>query len=509
MSDEAAEPDGRIKRLVGGAGWQTLAQVAPLFVNLLLTPFVITHLGRELYALWIVTSTFVQFMAQFDGGIGRSALRYFTLLAAEQDRRGMASHLVTLLIGIIGVTAITLLPFYFLAPVVADFFHAPAEQLGPVQCLLQVLVFMVGLSLARNLFASVLLAHHRFAYNAINLLIGYAVYAVGMWYVVGQGLGLVGIAYVYIAQQVAATLLIVPASLRHLDFRGLRLLRRSQIRDFVRFAVKLQASGILSMLSAQGVTLIVARLAPGQVADFTPGATFAQQLRTLPMNALVPAQSTLGHALVAEPGRAPEVFRRIQRLWVVLVCGWVAVGAPATYVGVNVWLPLGGDLAGRIAATLLVGHLLALLPLVLTSWAMLQGFPEVEMWGNVVTVAVTLACAFVLVGPLGAWGVALGVPLAQACGLATMLVLVRRRLEVTPHSPLTCIPVVATLAAALAASLAAWGMHTLVELGHVPRGALGLVACGLPAGVVLVAYFGATLGLRRSLGLIRQRLPRK
>ncbi len=491
--------------LVGATGWQTLAQVAPLVVNLALTPFVITNLGRVAYGLWLLCSTFTHFLGQVDGGIGATALRYFTRFAGAGNRADAGRYAKTLSLLVLAVTLLTLLPAFVFTAQVVEFFHAPTELREGAVFLLRTLVVLLGLGFLRNILAGILNAHQKYALTSVTQLVGYAVYAGGLVFVLNQGWGLHGIAYAFIAQQLVATVCIVPPALRLIDVRGVGLLTWAEVKEFLGVAWKVQLSGLMNVLAFQGVFLMVGRMAPAQVPDYGPGSTFAQQMRILPFNAVRPIQSSIGQTI----GREGEDAGRhrmtsLQRVWVVLLVGWVAVGAPASYHGVNVWLPLENDLAGLIAATLLSGHLFALLPAVLAQWLVLEGKPEAELWGGIVTVTLTVVLSFAAVGPFGTPGVAVATVTSQFLGMCTLLFLARR-MGYLPRNPLRDIPVVPALFAAAVTWLVTEGMTMLIENGPLPRGALGLVLVGLTAGVCLAGYLVWTVGPRRIRTMMRTR----
>ncbi|GAB76701.1 Membrane protein involved in the export of O-antigen and teichoic acid [Austwickia chelonae] len=506
--DRSAEEGGRRGRaraLVHGASWQLLAQLAPLVVNLALTPYVITKLGVVAYGLFLIASTLTQFLSQFDGGIGRSATRYFALYAGQGDRRAATRLLTSLLVCVITLTSVTLGTVFVLAPIVVDFFHAPPDLEQDTIFLVRVLTITVGVALARNLFSGVLNAHHRFRLTASTILLGYVVYAVGMLVVLENGYGLWGVAWIFVVQQILATVTLVPSALPLLSADGIGFVTRAELREFFAFAWKVQLAGLLNMTGLQGATLIVGRMAPHDVPVFGPGSTFAYQLRMVPLNAIAPLQSMLGQSI----GRrgAPdtvEIFARAQRIWVIVIGGWVAVGAPAAYFGVNVWLPLPGEEAGLVASLMLLAHLFALLPEPLGLWCMLLERPEFEMRAGAITVTLMLTLSVLLVPLVGAVGVALATIVAQMSSFSYRLRMVSR-LPVPVPGPLRSVPWTRMVLAALLSFLCVWGMATLIRQGFLPGRGIGLVLCGAAAAPAMAVYVGTTLGLRRAWQLIRRR----
>jgi len=507
-ADRVAPGSGQKSRasiLVRGSSWQVLAQVAPLVVNLVLTPFVITRLGVTAYGFFVLTSMLTQFLSQFDGGIGRSAQRFFMLYAGRNDPVAATRLLVSLLLLVLGVSMLTLGTAIVLAPSIMVFFHAPPDLFADAVLLLRVLSVIVAIALARNLFASVLYSHQRFAITSGTLLLGYLVYAVGIVVVLNAGMGLAGLAYVFIAQQAVGTMTIVPSACRHLSRRGIGFISRSELREFLGFTWKVQISGLLGALTFQGVTMIVGRMVPAQLAYFAPGATFAQQLRMLPNNAMVPIQTMLGRA-IGHKGAAAAVedYAAIQRMWVPAVCGWVAVGAPTAYFGVNNWLPLGGVLPGLVAGTLLCAHLFAMLQSVLLQWAMLLGRPSYEVWAQALNAVLTLILSPLFIRGVGAFGVALALLAGQLTAFL-YLATATRRLPVRVPSVFSVVPLGRMLLAAALSFACGYGMDRLLAAGSPKHGALALLACALAAVPAAVFYVGTTIGIARVRDLIRRR----
>lgn len=496
-------------RLIKGSSWRILAQIMPLFVNLALTPYVITTLGRTGYGLWLITSTLTQFLGQFDGGIGRSAQYFFALLAGPDDRKGSTRLLISLSAAVAVVSGLLLLPAFLIAEQLAAFFNTPPQMLGDTVFLMQVLLVLVAVGLLRNLFAAVLHAYERFALSSVSSLLSYAVYAIGMVWGLSSGMGLRGVAYAFVAQQVVATLTIVPPTFRHLSARGIGFVTWRRMVEVAQVSWRVQISGLLTVAAMQGPLLIVGRMRPLQVADFGPGSTFAQQLKLIPMNGVVPIQSMLGRSVGAKGAQdtLPE-FQALQRMWVRGVTGWCFVGAPAAFVGVNIWLPLEGHLAGLVAAVMLAAQWLSLLPQVLLQWQLLQGRASYEMWSSALTAAVLLGGSLLLIPQLGVVGAAVAAVLGYLAGLI-LLLRVSRALEVPGPSLLSDIPWWQALLSGVCSTALVSVMAYAITQGPLPDGGLGLLLCGAAAAPALGLFVVTTWGPRRLAEMVRAGLPRR
>lgn len=494
------------RRLIRGSSWRIVAQIMPLFVNLALTPYVIITLGRTGYGLWLITSTLTQFIAQFDGGIGRSAQYFFALLAGTDDRIGNTRLLVSLSAAVLLVSGLLLVPALLVSERLATFFNTPPEMVADTVFLLQVLLVLVVVSLLRNLFAAILHAYERFALSSVSSLLSYAVYAIGMVWALSSGMGLRGVAYAFVAQQVVATLTIIPPTFRHLSARGIGFVTWRRMVQVAQVSWRVQISGLLTVAAMQGPLLIVGRAQPLQVADFGPGSTFAQQLKLIPMNGVAPIQSMLGRSVGARGARqtVPE-FEALQRMWVRATTGWCVVGAPAAYVGVNVWLPLEGQLAGLVAAVMLAAQWLSLLPQVLLQWQLLQGHAEYEMWSAGLTTAVLLGGSLLLIPHLGALGAAVAAVAGYLAGLVLLLAF-SRALEVPGPSLLGDIPWWQSLLSGGLSTVSVGTMAHVINQGHLPDGGIGLLLCGAAAAPAMVVFVLTTWGPGRVLQMVRARL---
>lgn len=495
-------------RLIRGSSWRVIAMIMPLFVNLALTPYVITTLGRVGYGLWLVSTTLATLIAHFDGGIGRSAQYYFAILTGKGDATGLTRLLTTLACVAPLVSAVILAPAFILAPQIASFFQAPDRYADDMAFMLRWLFILMAVGLVRNLFASVLHAGERFGLSSLSTLLSYAAYAVGMVLVLSQGMGLRGVTYAFIAQHAVATFMIIPPALRYLNVSGIGFVSRAELIEVGKVSWRVQVSSLLSIASIQGVLLIVGRLRPLQVPDFGPGSQFAQQLRMIPMMGVAPVQAILGKTVgrLGAPGAAAE-FAQLQRMWVRGITGWIFVGAPAAYVGVNVWLPLEGHLAGQVAAVMLAAQFFSLLPQVLVQWLLLLGKAQYEMWASVITVALLFAFSLALVPFMGAMGAAVGAVIGQLAGVLA-LVHAAHRLDTKVPNPLRVVPWWQAIVAGALSWVLTWEAGNLVNAGHLPDGGLGLLLTGAAAAPAMLIFLLMTWGtapIGRVIGRLRNR----
>lgn len=505
----AGSSGGTVARaLAKGTAWNTLGQFGPLVSNLLLTPYVIHGLGHDRYGLFILVSSISAFLASFDGGIGVSAQRYFAIYAGRDDKVATTRLLFTLssLITAVGVALFAVI--YISSPPILSAMGVPKDLRPEGVILMRTLAVIVGFSLIRGLFNSVLSARGRFGlYNIVGLVL-YSAYAVSAIVSVKYGFGLRGIAVGLGTQSVLAAVLLIPQSLKYLDRSGLRLLPWSEVQAFLSYATKVQAVSLAKLINTSADNIITGAFVHpvGNVGKLGTGATFAEQLRMVPNNALLPIQTVLGRAFgqSGEEGAAAE-FARVQRVWVIACTGWSVVAMSAAFYGVRQWLSDEYAVSGLVAAILVAGNMMNLWVRVAALWTGIVGKPAIEARYALLSVAINGVLTMAFVVPFGIVGVVAATAIGQVVAGFYLVRRCKRDLLVQIPSFLRDIPVIP----AVVCGLLNVGVEQLLH-PYFPRGAAGLLLCAAAAGPAFVLFFVMTLGPRQALDLVGTKvtLPR-
>lgn len=501
---------GGVRALLTGTGWQAAAQILPLVVNLALTPYVIHGLGQDLYGIFLLVVALQVFLGSFDGGIGPSAGRYFAIYAGRGDAIATTRLLCTLQIAVTAISVVILGVVFWAAPAIVAFFPAAAPDPDGAIILLRTMLVISAVAQMRGLLAQVLFAHQRFAVSSAALLLGSVVYTAGVIWTVETGQGLAGLAWTFIAQQIVGTLVIVPSALLLLDRAGIGLVSKDLLKEFFRYAWKIQVSGFLTIVSDAGDNMLVGKFAARDMVPFGTGASFANTVGTVPMNAAFPIQSHIGQRFGAHGAEGSvENIRQLERIWLVVTVGWIAVGAPAALFGVNAWLALGTTLPGIVACLLLISRGAHLFVFVQTQWANTLGRSDVGMNSSLVNVVVNLSLSFALIGPFGALGSVAATVIASVVSSLLAIILAHRVLSTRLGNPFRRVPwLVAILCAGLSFGSAWAASHFLVGT-LVPNGALALLTVGLAAGPAMVLYLILALGPAQTRELLARIKNRK
>ena len=321
-AQQGPEP-GKLAKILSGLSWNTGGQVATVVLNLVLTPFLLLHLGVSRYGLYALLSSLRGLLSNLDGGLGPTASRYFAVLAGSRDRKATSSLLmsVSLMIALVVGTLAALVAI--LAPHITVFLHASAALHREAVVLLRAFMPLLFVAALRGLFQRILGAKHRWAYLNIAGTVSTLAYVLLALLFVGQGHGLIGLFWANAGQEAVLLLASVVGCRRFLRLRECRFLPWSEIRDIVRYASRVQVAAVASSFNFEIDSLLVGLIFPVRyVAFYNIGANFSNQLVSLPMNAVSPIAVTLSRTYGRGGLTATLVeFVDIQRAWVRSLAG--------------------------------------------------------------------------------------------------------------------------------------------------------------------------------------------
>lgn len=490
---------------MSGTSWQAVSQLVPLVINLAMTPYIIHGLGPARYSVFLLITSITALLSQFDGGIGQSALRFFTIYAGRDDRIATTRLLGTVSAIVAAASVVVSAVVFVFARSILGFFHLDEQMADEATLLLRVLTMVIGFILLRNLYNAVIAARHLFRHTSTAILCGHLIYTVGLVLTIENGWGLYGVAVTMVVQQLVASVFTVPVGLSYLDRTGLHWLSRSELAEFFAYAWKVQISGLVALIGSQKDQLVAGRVLSAQESGpFGQGTNFANQFRYMPFNAIGPIQAMIGSEVGAGgPQAALHRVETLQRMWVRAVTGWIVIGIPAAYVGVARWLPDSFAAAAPVAAILLVGHFFALIAMVLKIWALTLGHPELDMRSGIVGLVVNLGLSVALGLPFGMLGVVVATSLGQVAAMLFFSYDARRVLPVRPRWFVRDIPWVAALVGGVVCAAVESALASVL-----PRGALGLLCAGLLAAPPLLLYAVLAFGPAAVASLPRRVLRR-
>jgi O-antigen/teichoic acid export membrane protein len=497
-TNQADQKAPGLRGVARGFSWGTAGQLVGVAGNLVLTPFIIHGLGVQRYGIFVLVVTLTGMLSSFDGGVMGAAQRYFSIYAGTDDRKSTTQLLVTFCVLLTCLGLLISTAAWFLSPVVVGFLNMSAIWRPQAIFLFRTLGILVTTLFIHTLFQFVINSRQRYAYTSAASLANYAFYIVGFVVVIETGRGLRGVAFIFVGQQVLASLLIVPVAVQYLDRRGIGLVPWSKLRSIMSFSGKMQVGGIAALVVTEVDSLVIGGgLSVHALGIYSPGANFANQLSSVASNGLGPAAIHLGNVYgrEGEEGVFRE-FRRLQRMWVVAVTGWTMVAMASAYFGILAWLGPRFSLAGWICIVLTAGASVPLVTALIGSYAGVVGKAGALARYGVVSMVVNAALTVPMV-LLGSLGVVAATALGQLVAAVYMLHDVRRSVRSDLPNPLRYVP----LLRGTAAAAITFGLELAIK-PYLPTGPIGLLAAGIPALVGLGVFGTLVLGPRQIFRIV-------
>lgn len=486
---------------------------------LVMTPFVTHHLGKEVYGIWGLVVSLTGYYGLLDLGLRSAVGQYVTRYWAKGDGDGVNRTMTTALGLTLPIAAVLLLVSGVIAWLAPTLFHLPADicpdDVRSMRTAIVVMGLAVSLSFPFGVFGSATYARQRFDLTNLVGITERLVNVALAWWVLSEGHGLLGIAVVTAATQMAAWLARVWIAFRLLPGLSVapRWFSRASVRELWGFGIYNLLINISDQLVLQTDLLVIGIVIPAKdaVAYYSYGSDSVAKF-VLVINAVAWTLTPYATSCDARADRSA-----LQRLWLVgsknIFLLAAVIGGGMIFLGhdfLAIWIDqeiVSGKEYTSSATILAVLAAATLLRALMTCGKqVLFGMRRVEFLAklSLLEAVANLVLSVVLIHFFGLLGVALGTLIPIAC---TQLVLQPRYLAQQLELPLGefltrtapgGLLVLATMGAV------AWGVGDLLPVTGWPSFLLKATVVTAPA-VVVGAVFGTTAAekhlLLRKLGL--------
>jgi O-antigen/teichoic acid export membrane protein len=500
--------------MMGNTLVQMLAQVSGIAVSLLLTPFILSRLGVELFGLWALLGSVVAFAGLLELGLGRGAVRFIASYS-ERDELDVVRRIVSYGVMTRILLGLLLSPLAWLtAQHLVPHLRISEHLVGTAQAIFPLIFAYSFFSSAVRPLGALLIGLERLWLTSLVTLLSQLVYGVLVVALLLANAGIYGL-LVAASIQTALQGVVYYAIGRRLIGRVLAnpfRLRRTQISEMVKYGGWLQLNNVASVVMRQTDGIVIgAWVSVATVGLYDIGNRIAQLARSIPLTflgPLLPAAAGI-HARGDDRGIARTLLQgsRLLGLLSIGMGGFVLATAPLI---MTVWLGRSYDHVTGIAILLTVAYLINNLTGVGTTIVAAIGRPQIESEYAVIGMALNVAATLLLAPVYGLYGILAGTVFGAVLCSMYFLWRVHRILE------LSLWEYVGTwiwrlLAATLASAGAVAWLRTIIPPDYLTgRAKGGLVLVGL--GVLYVVFI--LLSLRavrfleaRDLLVIRRILP--
>lgn len=183
-----------------------MALVITVVVGLFLTPYIISHLGKAGYGIWILISSIIGYYGVLDIGVTSAITRYVARYAGQKDYKALNETISTSLAMFCIVGLVVAGASFVVAGPLSNFFNIPVVLIEKFRQVVVLLGLAAGLGFLGDLFGAIIRAHERFvAANCVTIIT--TLMRVGLVvFFLSRGMGLVGVAY---AQMIIAILMVI------------------------------------------------------------------------------------------------------------------------------------------------------------------------------------------------------------------------------------------------------------------------------------------------------------
>jgi len=388
-----------------------------LGLSLLLTPYLLSRLGAELFGVWVLIDALVRTIGLMDLGFGTSFVKHVAEYDARGDREGVSGVFSAGMVFYAAVAlSIILVAFFGMGSILA-FFTIPA---GLKESTRAVFVVAIAASLSANflgVYHSIMNGLQRMGLtNGIMVLIS-GCYAAGCVIALESGYGIVGLAVNQLLSQWIGIVVSVFAARRvypGLKFR-LENLRR-HVSTLFQYGFNLHVSNIAALVNFYMDKLLVNRFIDASHVAFyeigsKPPAT-ARSFAVLILSALTPATSEIEVREGRE--RLYQVFCKVSRFVSVLAfplfIGAVVISGPL----VEAWVGGGYGLSVTAMRVLSVGYLFYSFAGPVTPLVQGMGRPQVQRNAETLSLMLNIVLSVILISRFGFNGAAAGTAIAIA-----------------------------------------------------------------------------------------------
>ena len=404
-----------------------------ILVALILTPYIIHHIGLERYGIWAIVGVITGYFGLLDFGVGTSFVKYISEYYAKKDNERINQVINTgfVFYSIFAGFIITL-GFIVINPLLA-FFKIPSSLYNEALFVFLLGIILFCISNALSPFAAIQTGLQRMDItNKVAIAISIPM-IIGTIFFLEAGYGLPGLminnAIVIVVRSVV-NIAIAFKILPELKF-SLLLLNWKILKRLFSFGIKLQVDKIGGIFIFQTDKLLISHfLNVGLVAFYQLGSLIINNARAFPLllvTAIMPAASEIN---------AKEDKKKLHQLYIMGTKYLIFVGVPLlTFIFFTassimlIWMGEGYEKSVLVIQILVPCFLINFLTGVGSSVALGMGNPEFQMRAGLLQAVLNIILSVVLVIKIGFLGVVIATLISLSLGSIYFMILFHRNLN--------------------------------------------------------------------------------
>lgn len=408
------------QKIVTNTIYNTIGRFWGILVALVLTPYIIGHIGIDRYGIWAIVGVLTGYFGLLDFGIGTSFVKYIAEYYAKKDYEKINQVINTgfILYSIFAVLIITL-GFFIINPLL-NFFNIPKNLYDEALFVFILGIIIFAVSNALSVFGAIQSGLQRMDItNKVAIAISIP-NIVGTIFFLEMGYGLPGLMVnnaIILAISSIVNIIIAFKILPELKFTPL-LFSKEMFKKLFSFGYKLQISRFAQLISFQTDKLLITYfLSIGLVTFYQLGSSITQKMRSIPLllvSALIPATSEI--EVRKGKGSLNELYLRGSKYLIFVSTPLLFFVVTNASLIMLTWMGEGYWRAALVIQILALGYFSATVSGVASSMAVGVAKTEFEMKYGIFMSIINLFLSIILIIKIGFIGVVIGTTFSLILG---------------------------------------------------------------------------------------------
>lgn len=403
-----------------GTFWQ-------IVVTLILTPYIIGHIGIERFGIWALVSVLTGYFGLLDFGIGTSFLKYISEFNAKKNYTSLNKLINTgIIFYLIFAIFITILGFIFIDSLLF-MLNLSQEMNSEARFVFLLGLIIFGLSNVLSPFGAIQGGLQRMDItNKISIAVSIPL-IVGTIYFLESGYGLSGLminnAIVFGISNIL-NIIIAFKILPELKLNPL-LFSKEMFKKLFKFGYKMQVSKLGGLITFQIDKLLIGYfLNVGLVGFYQLGSSITQATRRFPLilvSALIPAASELD--AINDHDKVYKMYKRTSKYLAIVsfpLTTFIIITAPLIML---TWMGSGYERSVLVIQLLAIGYFANLMGGVASSVGAGIGKPEYDMQSTLILSFLNLVLSTILIIKIGFVGAVIGTTVSLSLAALYLLVI--------------------------------------------------------------------------------------
>ncbi|MFH1552854.1 MAG: oligosaccharide flippase family protein [Candidatus Omnitrophota bacterium] len=407
--------------IVRNTRYNFLLKIWEIVAVLLLTPYILSHIGIERYGIWAIVTVVTGYFGLLDLGIGSAYVKYISECYTNKDYNGLNGIVNTgfsfyLVLSVV----ISLLAFFSIHPLVS-ILKIPAGMEKEASFVIIGGISLFGLSGAISVFSAIQAGLQRMDVSVKISLLSSVINVLGIIFVLGKGMGLIGLMLNNIFVFIIAGIINVIAAyklLPSLVFAPFVRMKWDVFIKLLRFGYRMQIVRLSELVVFQTDRLLIAVFfGVRAVGIYQIGVTLVNYARQLPLfliPAVLPAASEISTR--KDAAKLAELYLRGSKYLFVIAAPIMALLISLANLIVNLWVGNGYETSAAIARLLAIGYVVNVTAGMAFTVGMGIGLTKMLSRSAAITMIINLILSILLLKLIGFYGVAIATSVALIIG---------------------------------------------------------------------------------------------